>query len=166
MLLRPAPDDRCIGPRLPDRLDGVVPRAGRHDDLDARDVGAHRPQRAVEDPFGHRADSQGHLLPAREPCGSHVLAGPVDLGQYHPRPLRQDATRGVSSAPRGVRSKSVTRRSRSNARICWESDGVATCNRRAAEENRRSSATVRKYLSWRRSTVTRYRRTGTARSRR
>src|SRR3712207_6815899 len=59
---------------------------------------------------------------------------------------------GVSSAPRGVRSKSVTPRSRSNARICWESDGAATCNRRAAEEKRRSSATVRKYLSWRRST--------------
>ena len=93
VLLRPAPDDRRICPRLPDRLDGVVPRAGRHDDLDARDRGAHRPQRAVEDPIGHRADSQRHLLPARGRCGSHVLAGPVDLGQDHPRPLRQDTPR-------------------------------------------------------------------------
>ena len=93
VLLRPAPDDRCIGPRLPDRLDGVVPRAGRHEDLDARDGDAHRSQRAVEDPVGHRADPQGHLLPARGPGGSHVLAGPVDLGQDHPRPLRQDAPR-------------------------------------------------------------------------
>ena len=49
---------------------------------------------AVEDPFGHRADSQGHLLPARKPCRLHVLAGPVDLGQYPSRPLRQDTTRG------------------------------------------------------------------------
>ncbi len=93
VLLRPVPDDRCIGPPLPDRLDGVVPRAGRHEDLDARDGEAHRSQRAVEDPVGHGADPQGHLLPAPSPCGSHVLAGPVDLGQDHPRPLRQDAPR-------------------------------------------------------------------------
>jgi hypothetical protein len=106
VLLRPAPDDHCIGPRLPDRLDGVVPRAGRHEDLEARDGEAHRSQRAVEDPVGHRADPQGHLLPARDSCGSHVLACPVDLG-----------------------------------------DGAEMCNRRAAAENRRSSATARKYLS-------------------
>src|SRR5215218_11354632 len=42
--------------------------------------------------------------------------------------------------------------SRSSARICWESDGAAMCNRRAAEANRCSSATVRKDRSWRRST--------------
>jgi hypothetical protein len=59
---------------------------------------------------------------------------------------------GVSSAPRDVRSKSVTRKSRSSARICCESDGAEMCNRRAAAANRRSSATVRKYLSCRRST--------------
>ena len=93
MLLRPVPDDRCVGPRLPDRLDGVVPRAGRDEDLDARDGDAHRSQRAVEDPVGHGADPQGHLLPAVRPRGPHVLACPVDLGQDHPRPLRQDAPR-------------------------------------------------------------------------
>ena len=93
MLRRPAPDDRRIGPRLPDRLDGVVPRAGRHGDLDTGDGEAHRSQRAVENPLGHRADPENYLLPGRGHCGSHVLAGPVDLGQDHPRPLREDATR-------------------------------------------------------------------------
>ncbi len=112
MLLRAAPDDRCIGARLPDRLDGVVPRAGRHGDLDARDVGAHRSQRAVEDPFGHRADTQGQLLPARRPCGPHVLTGPVGLCQYHPRALGQDATRrrqfGSAWSPIEERDAQVT----------------------------------------------------------
>src|SRR5687768_17847761 len=48
--LRPVPDDRGIGPRLTDGLDGVVPRTGADDDLDARNGRADEPQRAVEDP--------------------------------------------------------------------------------------------------------------------
>jgi hypothetical protein len=99
VLPRPVPDDRCIGPRLPDRFDGVVSRAGRHEDLQAGDGEAHRPQRAVEDPVGHRADPQGHLLPAGDPDGPHVLARPVHLRQDHPCPLRQETPCGCQLGP-------------------------------------------------------------------
>ena len=88
-------------------------------------------------------------------------SGPADRTSRRARSTSARITRacstrmrpaGVNSAPRGVRSKSMTCKSRSSARICWESDGAAMCNRRAAAKKRRSSATAKKYLSWRSST--------------
>jgi hypothetical protein len=93
VLLGSVPDDRRVGPSLANGLDGVVPRAGADDDLGAGDGDADQPQRAVEDPLRHRADPEGHLFPTVRSRGPHVLAGPVDLGQDHPRPLQQDAPR-------------------------------------------------------------------------
>src|SRR4029450_2104997 len=103
---------------------------------------------------GRRAPAPPWWRPAGPPAPygpAPRLARPHGLGPLRPTAARTRPA-GVSSAPGDVRSNSVTRRSRSSARICCESDGAAMCNRRAAAAKRASSATVRKYLSWRRST--------------
>lgn len=56
----------------------------------------------------------------------------------------------VGTSPVGVRANSFTPSSRSRPRICWDTEGWATCSRSAAAVTEPSSATARAYSYWRR----------------
>ena len=70
---------------------------------------------------------------------------------------RNAAPAGVSATRRRVRASSMTPSSASSAAICVDSGGWEMCSRAAARRKCSSSATATKYLSWRSSTVARWR---------
>src|SRR5690606_30004249 len=59
----------------------------------------------------------------------------------------------VGTRPAGVRANRVTPSSRSRARICWDTDGWATCRDSAAAVTEPASATARAYSNRRRLTA-------------
>nr|WP_264295144.1 hypothetical protein [Microbispora sitophila] len=84
------------------------------------------------------------------PTSSSAWARAVALARRDARTATSASRRNarpatVGTSPAGVRANSFTPSSRSRLRICWDTDGWATCSRSAAAVTEPSSATARAY---------------------